>query len=329
MVLIVPFEGKENTLSAELRKQIVEFEGSVLLVGNFAQSETYPENVTVVSTFAPDSLSTSARLGLSHASAMEEARDGAVLLMWPNSISAEDLQAVCRRFAEDPTQAVVSSRRAINVPWWSRPLKMLTSMAFSFACGLRLRDLRPAVIALPRAYLSTVADLSGEKQNYFTHLLIRLSQLKVTFVQHEVEETPARPALIAGFWYAYGSLGKYIASSLFAFLIEEIVLVLMGRWTGTWGESLSLLISVAVARIISCVVNFFINQRFVFRNRDPVWSAFLKYCIVAALVLLLHMGLMHVLVVILGINEVLALPVAETLLFTVSGVLQRIFVFKR
>jgi putative flippase GtrA len=126
----------------------------------------------------------------------------------------------------------------------------------------------------------------------------------------------------------YGGFLKFAASSLIGFVADYgmySLLVFLTRGLG----GLCIPLSNIAARILSATLNFWINKRLVFCNRDRELLAGAKYAALAACILAGNTALLSFLVNSLGINQFVAKPLAEVTFFLVSWFVQKTFVFKK
>ena len=84
-----------------------------------------------------------------------------------------------------------------------------------------------------------------------------------------------------------------------------------------------------IARVASSSVNFTINRKFVFNNKDSVWKSAIKYFLLAAFILLGNTFVLNLLVHKLSVNSHLAKIITEVFFYIISWLVQRLFVFKR
>lgn len=257
------------------------------------------------------------------------------MLIWMDGHlpSAQTLPSVYKSLHHTPDALV--SGRVLSHYAGSGPFRrigyLLTRYAFSFAAGLRLQDLAPAFLACSCDYVPKLLELSGEMQGYVTHTLLAFAQENIPLI--EIDARPScvakdKPNLFYGFWRSYLPLLQYVVSSLFAFVVEYVLFLLLVWFTKeVESQSLVLVINTAVARVISCVVNFAVNRWVVFKHNDALWPAILKFSGMSAILLVMHSLFMLLLVSGLFIPEAIAFLISEIVLFAVGGVLQRIFVF--
>lgn len=119
---------------------------------------------------------------------------------------------------------------------------------------------------------------------------------------------------------------RYVMSSLFAFAINFVSVLLIDRLL----ENVTLGMEIAMVGgwLISSHINFFVNRSFVFRSRDRVLPAYLKYYTLALPVFLVKcLGFVELLCRLLSLPVVLSLPIAELMMFVLTYIVQKKIVF--
>ena len=120
---------------------------------------------------------------------------------------------------------------------------------------------------------------------------------------------------------------KFSASSLIGFGVDYGIFALLTLINSPYEHWI--LMCTIIARVISASVNFTINYHLVFKKRETLWMAFIKYAALAAFILGCNLFLMWALYEIAGLNESLAKLIVETTLFITSWLVQRLFVFRK
>jgi len=117
---------------------------------------------------------------------------------------------------------------------------------------------------------------------------------------------------------------KFIFSSLSAGILDFSLLFLFEWITG------NLFISVALARIISSVYNYVVNNYFVFKgNNETNKRSALKYFLLVIVILIFNYAIIYTLTNSFLVSIFIAKLVAECILFIVSYIAQKLFVFYR
>ena len=115
--------------------------------------------------------------------------------------------------------------------------------------------------------------------------------------------------------------------SLIGFLVDYGLFTLLTLIKVEWAHWV--LICDVLARLVSASVNFTINYHLVFKKRETLWKAMLKYAGLAAFILGCNVLLLWLLHEQAGMNEYLAKIIVEITLFITSWLVQRLFVFRK
>ena len=248
----------------------------------------------------------------------------------------EDILRVCATAARRPDALVLGSRKFEgDVPLRSRLGNGITRKVFSVASGVSVYDTQTGLRACGRDVLKQFLEIPGERYEYEINMLLTAAQSGIPIVEEWIETVylndnasshfnPFRDSL-----KIYMCIFKFAASSLLAFVIDYILVLLLSALTKSWPAATSLNFSVIVARLVSATVNFTVNRRVVFKGNEKLWKAVLKYAALAVCVLALNLALMHLLTRRLGWPIALAKIVVEVALFCMNFVVQGKFVYRK
>jgi len=247
-----------------------------------------------------------------------------------------DILKVCQRAAAHPGALVLGSRKFEgDVPLRSRFGNGITRKVFSVASGVSVYDTQTGLRAFDRDVLKRFADIPGERYEYEINMLLTAAQSGIPIIEEWIETVYLEDNASSHFnpfkdsLKIYMCILKFAASSLLAFVIDYVLVLLFSALTRSWGPAASLNFSVIAARLISATVNFTVNRSVVFKGNESLGKALLKYALLAAAVLGLNLLLMHLLTLRLGWPIPLAKIVVEVLLFCMNFVVQGKFVYRK
>ena len=115
----------------------------------------------------------------------------------------------------------------------------------------------------------------------------------------------------------------FVSSSLLSFLFEYVLFLFLSWLTKSW--AVSLIFSTAVSRILSSVLNYWLNKRMVFETDNK--TSFLRYVVLAVFIFGIHYGLLYLFTMLCGVPKWLAYIIVQLIVYPMSFVLQRKFVF--
>lgn len=240
-----------------------------------------------------------------------------------------DILAVAEHARAGGTAVVLGARQFTgDVPLRSRFGNACTRLAFRAGTGCAVQDTQTGLRAYPAHMLPWLLGVRGERFEYELVVLLRAAQEglpveEVTIATVYLDGNSSshfRPVVDSARIYA--PLLRFTASSLLAFVVDAVVLVLLMTATG------SLLVSVLGARVVSSAVNFVVNRFWVFRRRtrDPVRREAVAYWLLAAGLMAAGYGSLWALTA-AGIPLLVAKVVTDLALFVVGFQVQRTAVF--
>lgn len=238
-------------------------------------------------------------------------------------------RVVAQLQASDGAMVLGGRAFAGEVPVRSRFGNAVSRSAFKFATGVAVRDTQTGLRGYPASMLDWLLSVKGERFEYELNLLlgarsanIRIEEIEIetVYLQHNAS-SHFRP--IVDSVRVFAPLLRYISSSLAAFAIDAVGLILLFALTD------SLLVSVVGARLVSASVNFLINRHLVFNpsNRSHVARDALRYVILALALVASSYVWLSVLVD-WGVPLVIAKVFSDVTLYIISFQMQRRFVFR-
>lgn len=227
-----------------------------------------------------------------------------------------------------------------NVPPKSRFGNNTTRIVFRLLCGIKITDTQTGLRALPFSYLKPLTEISGERFEYETNMLLEMKRMGLSFEEVTIETiyldgnsaTHFNP--LTDSVKIYVQILKYAASSLVCSLIDIGLFTLVNMLIITYlgeNESLRLFIATAFARIVSSLTNYLLNQRAVFRSKSSAKKTFVRYYILCAAQLaasyLLVKGTCRLYNIPVNLWQSVIKIVVDTVLFFISYGIQRDWVY--
>nr|WP_315266349.1 glycosyltransferase [Microbacterium lemovicicum] len=217
-----------------------------------------------------------------------------------------------------------------GVPLRSRVGNAISRALFRVAAGWGASDTQTGLRGIPVGMLPWLRQVPGERFEYEIEMLLRLGRAGFAAREIRIETVYLAQNASSHFRPLVDSLRVtlplllFAASSLLAFLVDTVALLILQALTG------SLLASIVGARLVSASVNFAVNRRIVFRGprRTRVSTQAARYAGLAALLLASNVVWMEALTG-AGLPLLLAKAVTEAVLFVTSFQVQRRFVFGR
>lgn len=176
-----------------------------------------------------------------------------------------------------------------DVPPKSRFGNRATSFVFRRLCGIRITDTQTGLRAFPREYLPVLCAAAGERFEYETNALLEMHREGLRFEELPIQTiyiennggthfNPLRDSL-----KIYAVIVKFLLSSCVASVIDIAVFTLINLClSAAMDERLRVFIATFGARVVSSLVNFFVNRNRVFGSSRSVCGAMGRYYLLCA-----------------------------------------------
>ncbi len=198
----------------------------------------------------------------------------------------DDVVACVEKMLTDG-QFVLGSRdfASANVPPKSLYGNRLTALLFRVFFGMKITDTQTGLRAIPRNVLEPLLNVEGERYEYETKMLLFLRDAHIDYTEVKIQTvyiennkaSHFRPLVDTAriFWILFGQLFKYGLSSVGCLVFETVLQTLLHDfWKLTFNAAspfisafLKELCDFLPARILSSVLNYFLNRTFVFKEQ--------------------------------------------------------------
>lgn len=237
--------------------------------------------------------------------------------------------------AEHPDCLILGCRtlKGRQVPLRSRFGNAVTRMVYRLSSGTSVSDTQTGLRSFQAALIPFLLAVAGERYEYEMNVLLECPKRQIplwevpiaTVYQHRNAGSHFRT--FRDSYRIYGEILHFAGSSFLGFLVDYSLYSLLVTFTMPWG-TFSVPFSNVAARIVSAAVNFSVNRRFVFHNRESVVRTGSQYFLLAACILCGNTFLLSWLVNDLGVNRFSAKLVTEATFFLLSWLFQRLVIFR-
>ena len=217
-----------------------------------------------------------------------------------------------------------------------------TSAIFKIFVGMTISDTQTGLRAISREDLPFIASIEGDRFEYETNMLLGMKRQGIAYDEVKIrtvyieENKSSHFHPIRDSWRIYklilAHFFRYTLSSIVSFLVDSGMVYLMTVILPLTDPMLGYC-STVIARIVSSVLNFFMNKKLVFKSQVSTGKAMLRYYALAIPQLLAQSLINQALYSLLGITEsqpglrTLIHIVVMTVLFIVSFTVQQRWVF--
>jgi len=277
--------------------------------------------------------------------------DAVVTVDGDNQHRPEDVRRCAEAVIRSPEKVWLGVRdfSLEHVPLRSRFGNTLTRGIMKLACGVSVTDTQTGLRAIARPYLPLMLEIEGERYEYETQMLLSLRSEKIGVGEIVIdtvyidENESSHFDTLRDSWKIYKIIFRHMfrtarsfltfsASSVGCFLLDNGLftllntVVLRGLMDGTRELAASY-----GARVVSSVVNFFLNRKVVFRSRGSGKKSAVRYFLLAVVQCGLSALLVSSLSRVFKTNRLMQTAVkvpVDLALFLGSYVIQKKWVFK-
>jgi putative flippase GtrA len=222
-----------------------------------------------------------------------------------------------------------------NVPVRSRFGNKITQFVYRISTGTRIKDTQTGLRAFTSDLIPFLLNVEGERYEYEMNVLLECSHQNIPITEVGIETIYIDNNSASHFdtfkdsFRIYREILKFAASSFTGFLIDYIMYSILVIATGGLGTSISIPLSNILARITSASVNFSLNKKYVFKNKDSILRTAIQYFILAAIILAGNTLFLSYLVNSLYMNKFVAKIGTEIIFFTLSWLVQKFIIFRQ
>ena len=270
---------------------------------------------------------------------------GVVTVDGDNQHHPADTRACCEQMMK--TGHVVLGCRDFNlpdVPTRSRFGNHTTSLIFKIFCGMTISDTQTGLRAIPRKALETFLTVKGDRFEYETNMLLAMKDNGIPFDEVKIrtvyieENKSSHFRVVQDSWRIYklilAHFFRYTISSLVSALADVGCFALLSHFMSTFLTGFTLTAVPAVtARVISSLLNFFLNKKLVFQTKVHTGKAMLRYYMLAIPQMIAQVVLTHGVYALFSIDaaaeglRTVIYTIVMVALFLVSYMIQQRWVF--
>ena len=231
-----------------------------------------------------------------------------------------------------------------HVPARSRFGNHTTSAIFKIFVGMTISDTQTGLRAIPRKQLEFINTVSGDRFEYETNMLLAMKENGIDFDEVKIrtvyieENKSSHFRVIHDSWRIYKLILKhffrYTASSLISSVVDTVGYAALSAILKNIVSDFALTAVAGVsARVISSLLNFFMNKKLVFNTNISTGKAMARYFALAipqmAAQVLLTQGVYSLLSIPVEATflRTLVYVVVMTILFVLSYIIQQRWVF--
>ena len=222
-----------------------------------------------------------------------------------------------------------------EVPTRSEFGNKCTRAVMKYLTGITVSDTQTGLRGISASFMEMLLMVKGERFEFETNMLLETKARQIPIV-----EVPIRTIYIAENETShfnpikdsvkiYMIFGKFLFSSLSSSVVDLALFSLFCLLLKDmrWGSITYITVATVFARILSALYNYLMNLKVVFQSDSPIKTTLPRYVLLAAVQMSLSAFLVGKLYPLFGGLEVLVKMPVDILLFFLSYVIQREFVY--
>lgn len=211
-----------------------------------------------------------------------------------------------------------------SVPLRSKLGNSITRLVFNLVSKADIYDTQTGLRAFSYKLMDYMLAQNGERFEYEMNMLLNANNNNIKIKEVEIEtiyineNKGSHFNTIKDSYKIYKEIIKFSMSSITSFVVDYLLFSLFVLLLE------NIIISNIFARIISATVNYNLNKKLVFKSKN---KSSVKYFFLAGIILILNTFILTVFKK-LNINIFVAKILTEIILFTLSFIVQKIYIFR-
>ena len=231
-----------------------------------------------------------------------------------------------------------------HVPARSRFGNRTTSAIFKIFVGMTISDTQTGLRAIPKKELKLISTVKGDRFEYETNMLLAMKQNCIPFEEVKIrtvyieENASSHFHPIRDSWRIYNLIlahfFRYTISSLTSAVVDTAAYSLLSYLLRAFLSGLTLTAAAGVgARVISSLLNFYLNKKLVFQSEISTFKALVRYYALAIPLMASQVLLTQGVYALMGITDdqgalrTLIYAIVMTVLYLLSFMVQQRWVF--
>ena len=251
--------------------------------------------------------------------------------------SPECIRACAEALIENPGALIMGCRSfdGDDVPARSQFGNKLTRRAMKYLVGVSVSDTQTGLRGISASFMKSLLTLKGERFEFETNMLMETKKLGIQIIEVPIKTIYIEDNRTSHFnpikdsIRIYMTFGKFLFSSLSSSVLDLCLFSIFCALLK--GRDLHMLnyitLSTVMARVLSAAYNYMINYKIVFESRGSLIKTLSRYVLLAVCQMSLSALLVNIIYPYIGGFETFVKIPVDIMLFFLSYVIQREFVY--
>ena len=250
--------------------------------------------------------------------------------------TVEDAIMLSGKVLENPQTLIIGKRDFTqDVPLRSKFGNACTRVAYRLVTGIKVYDTQSGLRAFDDELTDFMLSIKGDRYEYEMNVLMECQKNNIQIMEEDIatiyidNNSSSHFDTLKDSFRIYKEILKFSASSLICFCLDFSLYIIFLSTTSGLGTLNSVRISNILARLISSVVNFSLNRKYVFKSNSDILESAVKYILLCMFILTINTAMLGFLVEYVNIDKSIAKIITELSLFAVSLAIQKLMIFKK
>ena len=239
----------------------------------------------------------------------------------------EDAKKLYKYVLKHNNTLVLGKRpRSKKTPLRSRIGNGITKFIFNIVAGQYIYDTQTGLRAFSNNLMDYMLNIKGNRYEYEMNVLLNAHKNNIPIYEIEIEtiyidnNSGSHFNAFKDSYKIYKEIFKFASSSLLCFIVDYLLFNILNILTNT------VIVSNIIARLISSILNYNINNHLVFKSKKKKSKSIIEYFSLALIILILNTTIVKLLSLVMLPS--IAKLLTEILLFTFSWFIQKNIIFK-
>ncbi|GAK07092.1 bifunctional glycosyltransferase family 2/GtrA family protein [Geomicrobium sp. JCM 19038] len=249
----------------------------------------------------------------------------------------EDVYRVANCLSNNPNSLVLGVRNFSedNIPLRSRFGNQLTKVVLKVASGISLRDTQTGLRGIPAEFAKELLEVEGERYEFEMRMLIacrthnrEVEQVTIETIYIDENASSHFNPIIDSLKIYYVFL-RFAFVSISSFILDIGLFALFSSILKMFMPASFIIVATVMARAVSSLFNYLLNRQVVFQSKGKVSKSLLKYYSLAVIQMVASAGGVYIIYQGVGDYEVIIKVFVDSMLFLISFLIQRLWVFRK
>ena len=312
-------------------------------------SEEFRDNVTILRHAENRGKGAALKTGLEYIKSAAVGNEGIITVDADGQHLPDDVRRTAAAWRASPSALIIGSRRFTGtIPVRSHIGNAITRSVFAITTGVRVYDTQSGLRAFSAEYIDDMLGIKGDRYDYEINQLLFATKHNIPIIEEPIETVYDEGNRSSHFkvfkdsWLIYRTILVFMLSSFSCFVIDYTLLLVLdavfralpSAYPGASGKTLlpvfgkgldTHLLALIIARAVSSFCNYLLNRKVVFKAKSS--ASIVRFYMVIIFLLLANYGLLALVSTGNGMPLWIAQLVVQAVLYPLSFVLQRKFVF--